>query len=239
MDNQYVNRDHFDDKTQMLPLFSPEPQLTKPPSNDSIEEHKEAAELNFWSKIAFVVTVTRIILEETSQFRFSRLIQHSTYDSINERMKAEREIASSKKVTVFTLIGLVLGGFSCSLWLGFYLLRPFYQIIIVVIGIIYKNDCPIEPWIPVLLIVSGICGVIVSGSGDNKLFEISNCILALWFVAGNVWVYRAMGNWSDDPEATNYCHRLVFYVAFWNITSVYIIFFCFLAILIGIVLIFR
>lgn len=51
-------------------------------------------------------------------------------------------------------------------------------------GFVYKNDCPFEPWIPVHLIVSGICGLISNRLAKSKIADISNCFLTVWFVAG-------------------------------------------------------
>ncbi|VDI66135.1 Hypothetical predicted protein [Mytilus galloprovincialis] len=155
-----------------------------------------------------------------SQYGQQQPTQPPSYESVYGRVQAAKENSGSKVGFVVSVIGIVLGALSCSLCLGFLLLYP---IITIVIGFVYKNDCPFEPWIPVHLIVSGICGLISNRLAKSKIADISNCFLTVWFVAGNVWVYRTMGNWSDDSEAYNYCHPFVFYFAFWNITSVYII----------------
>ena len=42
-------------------------------------------------------------------------------------------------------------------------LASIIPIIQLIIGLYYKNDCPIKPQIPIYMIVSGICGLALAG----------------------------------------------------------------------------
>jgi len=60
----------------------------------------------------------------------------------------------------------------------------------------------------------------------RALRGIEGCLdsfLFIWFICGNVFVYRQHGKYqSDDPTLDNYCHKTCYLFAFWVITVTYI-----------------
>lgn len=121
-------------------------------------------------------------------------------------------------------------------------------------GAEFKNDCPVEPFIPIYLIVGGafamlktvtiLCQRAVTGerlddepeeeqSMVAKLFDgVFNLFLFIWFIAGNFWIYSKYKPNFTPPkhQPLNYCHPTLYLFAFWVITTSHIIlgiiFFC-------------
>ena len=117
----------------------------------------------------------------------------------------------------------------------------------------YKDDCPIEPFIPIYLIVGGSFGIIKtiviifqrilygqdSFSKDAAAVELPeetpiawmlidsvlNLFLFTWFVAGNIWVYSKFKPPFAPPphEPMNYCNKTLYMFSFWIITLSYMI----------------
>ncbi|XP_069375308.1 transmembrane protein 272 [Paralichthys olivaceus] len=133
--------------------------------------------------------------------------------------------------------GPVLG---CSKFFG--CIIPVAQI---AIGSVYLDDCPVQPYIPIYLIVSGVFGLMLAllsclpctqqptDGSTNPLSRLcvlwnsmTSCFLFCWFIAGNVWIYSIY-----EPEYTNnstnvdhYCNKTLYLFAFWITNLVYILF---------------
>ncbi|XP_022099196.1 uncharacterized protein LOC110983874 [Acanthaster planci] len=112
----------------------------------------------------------------------------------------------------------------------------------VAVGAIYKDDCLLEPKIPIFLIVTGACyfpetliALVVwyrrVGHPEDKksslcrvvsvLQRIGLCLLLLFMIVGNVLVY---GNYppGDDEASNDYCYEPLYYLAFWLMTATFI-----------------
>ena len=46
----------------------------------------------------------------------------------------------------------------------------------------------------------------------------------VWFICGNVWVYRNYEPNYEEPENADYCKKMLYLFAFWVTNSHYIIF---------------
>ncbi|RNA29483.1 hypothetical protein BpHYR1_011306 [Brachionus plicatilis] len=121
-----------------------------------------------------------------------------------------------------------------------------YPIAMIVVGATSLDKCPIEPYIPVWLVVSGsiaiflliviIMSIIFQFIKPNAvvigLFSLIIGIIGLfqfaWFItgrAGNVWVYSKNGKIDYiDPTSVFYCDQTLYLFAFWSITVSYILF---------------
>ncbi|KAL5011352.1 hypothetical protein ScPMuIL_009903 [Solemya velum] len=165
--------------------------------------------------------------------------QPPTYDSLFGKVK-EAHKESSGTVEFFKKVFVMfIGTVGFTICLALVLALP---ITMVVIGAIYKNDCPIEHYIPIYLIVAGSFGIFKNlislgqrfrNRGDedadeknakpNPLDMLINCFLLAWFIAGNVWIYGVHKQWTADSTSPNYCHPTLYYFAFWITTATYII----------------
>ncbi|KAL0970283.1 hypothetical protein UPYG_G00239840 [Umbra pygmaea] len=121
----------------------------------------------------------------------------------------------------------------------------------IVMGAMYLNDCPQEPYIPIYLIVLGAFGMVPifsscccqpcspgSGSCANLkiIFNIWSSMVSLflvcWFICGNVWIYSIyQPNYNQtQPNSTQsvtehlYCNKILYLFAFWTNTLNYLIF---------------
>ncbi|KAK8379076.1 hypothetical protein O3P69_019120 [Scylla paramamosain] len=95
---------------------------------------------------------------------------------------------------------------------------PVFGITFIVMGSIYIDSCKIERYVPIWLIVQGVIMLF----GDSSFHS----LLLLWFIAGNVWVYKA---WSQNPDYAHYwfengCNMSLFRVAFWGIITLDVLF---------------
>ncbi|CAF1419895.1 unnamed protein product [Didymodactylos carnosus] len=78
----------------------------------------------------------------------------------------------------------------------------------VAIGASFINQCQLEPFIPIYLIVSGSCGTVT---------------IALLIVMGNVWVFRVRPQLNTtNSNSSNYCHPTLYWFAFWILILTYI-----------------
>lgn len=119
-----------------------------------------------------------------------------------------------------------------------------------VLGVQYKDDCPVEPFIPIYLIVAGSCGLLkaiilsceklnsTESEKDNefatnehlsntsKIMDgVLNIFMFTWFIAGNIWVYSNYKPNEKPPlhDPSNYCHPTLYWFAFWVVTVSYVI----------------
>ncbi|CAF1026292.1 unnamed protein product [Adineta ricciae] len=121
-----------------------------------------------------------------------------------------------------------------------------------VFGIVYLDQCPINVYIPIYLIVTGACGIAAIGltmviviafvcciKQDSIAGScISGCVIGAvvffifimsfflfgWFIAGNVWVFGAKTTVNFEKEnSPYYCHKTLYEFAFWIIIVTYIL----------------
>ena len=109
------------------------------------------------------------------------------------------------------------------------------------LGAKHKDDCPIQKYIPIYLIVLGSFGIlrniiglytqIKKRSGENSDEEndakkstcegIIDCFLLAWFIAGNVWIYSNYEPNYTDPNSSDYCDKTLYLFAFGLTTASY------------------
>ncbi|XP_076130580.1 transmembrane protein 272-like [Alosa pseudoharengus] len=111
----------------------------------------------------------------------------------------------------------------------------------IVIGALYLQNCPIQRYIPIYLVVMGAftlsltllsClpgtqepedgGQTVISSICTAWNSIVSLFLFCWFIAGNVWIYSIYQP-SYDPKAGAYCDKTLYLFAFWITSLVYIL----------------
>ncbi|XP_028653868.2 transmembrane protein 272-like [Erpetoichthys calabaricus] len=104
----------------------------------------------------------------------------------------------------------------------------------ITIGSIYLNSCPVQHYIPIYLIVSGVfCLVMdflsffhfgkeaeVFGSSARGGSTVCNGLLSLfmvcWFITGNVWIYSIYQPNYDEQSGVLYCNKTLYLFAFWS-----------------------
>ncbi|XP_075251027.1 uncharacterized protein LOC142343190 [Convolutriloba macropyga] len=168
-----------------------------------------------------------------------------SYESLfgNIRAAHEEHGTSNKMLFAKKVIGILMNTIGYTVMLTLMYLVP---IAMITVGSLRVNDCPAESQIPIFLIVAGLVLVLKNTLSlvqqvkryrqDNAEEQtkkhpgegIIDAFLLIWFIAGNIWVYREYNDVNyDDPLSKNYCDKLVYLFAFWSITTVYI--FCALA----------
>ena len=113
----------------------------------------------------------------------------------------------------------------------------FYSLKLYLSGAKYKDDCPVEPFIPIYLIVGGSFGMLKTvivlcqrassheddldidedQSMSTKFIDgVLNLFLFTWFIAGNIWVYSKYKPNPRPPlhEPMNYCNPTLYMFAF-------------------------
>ncbi|XP_078350688.1 transmembrane protein 272-like [Oculina patagonica] len=121
------------------------------------------------------------------------------------------------------------------------------KIAMIVIGVKYKDECPVEDMIPIYVIVAGAGGLFTNccccciGMGYNRgmrnssgrdnedrdknpIERIVQTLLFAWFVCGNVWIYTNYEPNYTDPGSENYCNKTLYLFAFWVTNTYYIIY---------------
>ncbi|CAF3357879.1 unnamed protein product [Rotaria sp. Silwood1] len=122
------------------------------------------------------------------------------------------------------------------------LLASIIPLIQLIIGAYYKGDCPIDQRIPTYMIVSGVCGLALTGiaillsitfmcfvsdsTALNVLASCSLCIsilatiiisifLFIWFILGCVWVFSIRNEVQfDNRLKSNYCEPVLYKATF-------------------------
>ncbi|KAL0970281.1 hypothetical protein UPYG_G00239820 [Umbra pygmaea] len=97
------------------------------------------------------------------------------------------------------------------------------------LGAMHLNDCPLQPYIPIYLVVIGATSIAslllfyFNNTLDTSYFSLlsSSTIILLqlfnlgWFIAGSVWVYSIHTVNYDATAGEKYCKRAVYLFAFW------------------------
>ncbi|KAK6320617.1 hypothetical protein J4Q44_G00097240 [Coregonus suidteri] len=106
----------------------------------------------------------------------------------------------------------------------------------IIIGVMYKNDCPQQPYIPSYLQEMAIFNLIMTTwmsfhwdperSGQQQTLRSCICgslqlLLALsgfcWIIAGNVWIFSVyQPNYDPTRSDGQYCNKTLYTFAFWN-----------------------
>ena len=105
------------------------------------------------------------------------------------------------------------------------------------------DECPIQKYIPIYLIVLGSFGILrnliglynqckkrMRGDGETEESDAKkttcegmiDCFLVAWFIAGNVWVYKNYEPNYVDRSSALYCDKTVYLFAFGLITASYV-----------------
>ncbi|XP_062597315.1 transmembrane protein 272-like [Saccostrea cucullata] len=167
-----------------------------------------------------------------------------SYDSIFGKIKHAKETSDGNVGFAKAAAGILCASVGCTVCLGVTMAIPIASI---VIGALYLDDCPIQKYIPIYLVVAGAVGlcqnlfgmiqsICCKRSPDDEQEEqgagaklgscinsLCGCFMFAWFIAGNVWVYSKYDVVQTTNSAlTNYCHATPYYFAFWTITVAYI-----------------
>lgn len=170
-----------------------------------------------------------------------------SYDSLDfasKLRKAKDESAGNPVKLLSSICAIVCGSCIITVCLSVSIAMP---IAMIVIGAVYKDECPIQKNIPIWLIVAGSFGCLSTilrtisscislwkkqgataspEDNDENKFAKKNCLTSLvelflfiWFILGNVWVYSIKQNVQYSPEIIQtYCHQTLYLFAFWVIT---------------------
>uniref|UniRef100_A0A672GGR6 Uncharacterized protein n=1 Tax=Salarias fasciatus TaxID=181472 RepID=A0A672GGR6_SALFA len=111
---------------------------------------------------------------------------------------------------------------------------------------VYLQDCPINHYIPIYLIVAGVFGLVLgvvtsclpsNPEGEEVapptlltrccqfVYRLISLFLFCWFITGNVWIYSIYQP-DYNKNTTNidhYCDKTLYLFAFWTTNLVYII----------------
>ncbi|CAF0925537.1 unnamed protein product [Brachionus calyciflorus] len=154
-------------------------------------------------------------------------IQPPSYDSLYNRVRnAHRTIRNTVRnghgtgSTSSHKLANVIGGFVIFI---FFIIVPILKIIV---GITYRDECPINLSIPLWLIIDGIFFILLVISiiffkyfDCSLLTSVLVVFLVSWLVRGSVWVYGSRKNVKFNPLMTEYyCNPILYDLAFWTIT---------------------
>jgi len=151
-----------------------------------------------------------------------------SYDSLYGRIKRahEEEDALGFMQSSFNIMGPTVG---CIMLLDVLLVIP---IAAIVIGSQKLNECPIEPFIPLFLIIFGAVSIVLivieiynqsqkrvqgdkykRGQGKTIVEGVLCIILLVWFLAGIIWVYLTYPVDNMDTSSDLYCDKKVYLFA--------------------------
>ncbi|ELT92427.1 hypothetical protein CAPTEDRAFT_187056 [Capitella teleta] len=152
--------------------------------------------------------------------------------------KSATNVDFTKNLCTFIFCGAV--GLACTIVFSIGL-----PIAHIVIGTLYLDDCPVQRFIPIYLVVAG-CFILVKGIMSiaeayhkkdlNKDEEyqrprvfsradgLVGCFLFCWFIAGNVWIFSNVNKYqSEDPALSNFCNATLYLYAYWVTIATYIL----------------
>ncbi|XP_038588475.1 transmembrane protein 272-like [Micropterus salmoides] len=108
---------------------------------------------------------------------------------------------------------------------GIFTIMPFAQ---GVVGILYMNDCPRQPFIPIYLLLIGVCSIIERwclNKCNTLLYRVFSFFVFIWFIAGNVGIYSIYEpNYNKNTtQVSPYCNKTLYLFAFWTNNLTYIL----------------
>lgn len=130
----------------------------------------------------------------------------------------------------------------------FLVILMFLPLSMITVGAVYHDDCPRQPNVPVFLIVGGVlalvrnavemaarvmqcCGYVIEEDEEvctpwrralrRAPAVLLDGLLLVWFIAGCVWVYTTVGDYSSTPGGPDYCSPELYGFAFWVVTLVW------------------
>ncbi|CAI5668965.1 unnamed protein product [Oreochromis niloticus] len=99
-----------------------------------------------------------------------------------------------------------------------------------VVGLVYCNDCPRQPFIPVYLCFFILIPILLALSSCYNCCNIVLCSVAIifyvcWFITGNVMIYSIYEpNYNKNTtKADPYCNQTLYLFAFWSTNLTYIL----------------
>eukprot|EP00088_Acartia_fossae_P032724 TRINITY_DN3347_c0_g1_i10.p1 TRINITY_DN3347_c0_g1~~TRINITY_DN3347_c0_g1_i10.p1 ORF type:complete len:308 (-),score=6.52 TRINITY_DN3347_c0_g1_i10:457-1380(-) len=162
-----------------------------------------------------------------------------SYDSLFGRIRDTHKASKNVIDFLVKVLLLLLGTIGCTIACSITIVIP---VAMIVIGSVYFNDCPAEPYIPIFLIVGGAFSAFkyiirvltrvrrVETNSDqdpeptHPAQSLITFFLCGWFITGCVWVYRIY--WPKPHPLSegdqDYCNRIVYVFSFWLITTAYI-----------------
>ncbi|XP_077976385.1 transmembrane protein 272-like isoform X1 [Styela clava] len=168
-----------------------------------------------------------------------------SYDSLFGQIKDAKDKSTGSADFLKSVCFIIFSTIGFTIFIAIMLCIP---VSMIVIGAINLNNCPLERFIPIWLIVAGSVSAFMqlgsifkkikakcdgiddpeeeaqSSSVLNGFNGLIGCFNIAWFFAGNVWVYRAYSSKNTgNPVLENYCDPVTYYFAFWIITTAYII----------------
>ena len=105
-------------------------------------------------------------------------------------------------------------------------------IAMICLGVVRIDQCPMQPWVPKFMIISGGAAVVIlllsacvfgcKARGNSRTTTLFGVILALavlfaiaWNIAGSVWVFQKWGSWGKvHGDASKGCHEDLYLFAF-------------------------
>lgn len=98
------------------------------------------------------------------------------------------------------------------------------------LGVMHLKDCPLQPYIPIYLVVIGVSSMAsllmtyikYTIMEENVLHSLcSICVFLIhffnicWFISGNVWVYSVHAPNYNQTSGKEYCQKTIYNFAFW------------------------
>jgi hypothetical protein len=99
------------------------------------------------------------------------------------------------------------------------------------VGTIYKDECQVNASIPLWLIIDGTFVIMLGLSlflfkyyDCSLLTSVIGLFLFSWLIRGSIWVYKAKAHVVfDQASSVFYCNTVCYLLAFWNITTSWLI----------------
>ncbi|KAJ8008327.1 hypothetical protein DPEC_G00103680 [Dallia pectoralis] len=173
------------------------------------------------SQFNYNQTLTEKLYCNRTLYLFAFWINTTPFDSIDTKgadLKEPQTMETSHRSSVLISIIVVL---NITVWM--------ILMSAVGLGAMHLNDCPIQPRIPVYLLVIGVTSIVslllsyllnTLEPGTLSLL-MSSCVILLqlfnlaWFITGSVWVYSIFPLNYDSTNGEKNCQRTLYLFAFW------------------------